>query len=262
MPQHYITQAVIQRLKSHPRYPSLAVLDLSCGEGEILTRLSAEGCDCRGTHFCDHDYILRNPAAGLAEIPVAPHVDLTAPLPYAENTFDVVLLIEVLEHLERHDCVLAEAARVLKPDGILVFTTPNVHRLHSRWQYLLTGTHKLIRRPVGWDIPPAEQYAYHIRPVDFPTAHTYLHHAGLHVSDLGLTHFKWRHAWWLLFYPLLWLVSQRHFRGVRDAPDAYADGRADLKRWMLHPWMLSSEQLMVTAIKSADRQQSHPAHAA
>ncbi len=48
-----------------------------------------------------------------------------AHLPFAEAEFDLVVSFETLEHVELQDQMLAEFARVLKPDGILVISTPN-----------------------------------------------------------------------------------------------------------------------------------------
>ena len=124
-----------------------------------------------------------------------PDVDLTRPLPYADGAFDLVVLCEVAEHLPTYIPVdRRDRARARAPADVSIMSTPNVARLHSRWHFLWTGTHKLIRRRVGWDLSPDDLYAYHISPVDFPLLHTLLHQAGLTVERLDLTQFKWRHA--------------------------------------------------------------------
>ncbi|HYC92326.1 MAG TPA: hypothetical protein VEO54_24165 [Thermoanaerobaculia bacterium] len=55
------------------------------------------------------------------------------------------------------------------------------------------------------------------------------------------TRFKPEHAWLLLLYPLIWLAT-----GLETGSD---EGERDLRRWMLHPAMLASEQLLLVAVK-------------
>ena len=42
-------------------------------------------------------------------------------LPYSANAFDAVVCVDVLEHVEDLDKVIAESARVLKPGGLFLF---------------------------------------------------------------------------------------------------------------------------------------------
>ncbi|MEP6994312.1 MAG: class I SAM-dependent methyltransferase [Acidobacteriota bacterium] len=250
MPQPHVLSAVLRAVRRLPGYPKLRALDLSAGRGEIAAALTRDGCGVRGTHFRDDDYQLANRSVPLRTegIPIDAHVDLTQPLPYETASFDLVILCEVAEHLSTYIPVIGEVGRVLAPGGRLILSTPNVARLHSRWHFFWTGTHKLIRRRVGWDLGPEDLYAYHINPVDFPLLHTLLHQSGLTVDRLGVTRFKWRHAWLLAAYPLLWLATRWETRRHRGG-DAHARGEEDLFRWMRHPAMLGSEQLLLTARK-------------
>lgn len=55
-----------------------------------------------------------------------------ASFPFASASFDVVLFCEVIEHLQSDPVkVLREIKRVLKPEGHLILTTPNVSRLEN-----------------------------------------------------------------------------------------------------------------------------------
>lgn len=240
MAQHFIVSAILRAVRALPAYPRLRVLDLSCGRGEILAALSADGCTVRGTHYRGDDYEIKSGKQSFltADIPVDANVDLTQRLPYDDASFDVVVLSEVIEHLPAYISVLHEAGRVLAPNGHLVLSTPNIQRLHSRWHFFWTGTHKLIRERPGVEVAPEELYAYHINPLDFPLAHTLLHQAGLRVTKLRFTRFKPQHAWLFLLYPLLWLNTRAE---IRDR---------DLFRWMMHPAMLASEQLLLIAQKA------------
>lgn len=250
MPQPHVQAAVLRAARRLPGYPRLRVLDLSAGRGEIAAALSHDGCAVRGTHFREDDYKLADASKPLETngLAIDSNVDLTKPLPYGDGAFDLVILCEVAEHLETYVAVVREIGRVLATGGVLILSTPNVSRLHSRWHFFWTGTHKLIRRRVGWDLEPADLYAYHINPVDFPLLHTLLHQAGLSVERLDVTRFKWRHAWLMAAYPLVWLATRLETRRHR-ADSAHARGEEDLFRWMAHPAMLGSEQLLLTARK-------------
>ncbi len=51
-------------------------------------------------------------------------------LPVRDAVFDTVLCNEVLEHVPEPAILISEAARVLKPGGILILTTPQTWGLH------------------------------------------------------------------------------------------------------------------------------------
>lgn len=78
----------------------------------------------------------------------------TQALPYPDDSFDTVLLCEVIEHLVRDPVFqLAEIARVLRPGGTFILTTPNVARATNR--------HRLAQRQGIYD--PYSRYGLHGR---------------------------------------------------------------------------------------------------
>src|SRR3989344_4267979 len=52
-------------------------------------------------------------------------VDANKPLPFADNSFDLIWASEVIEHLDDPAKTVAEFRRVLKPGGEMIITTPN-----------------------------------------------------------------------------------------------------------------------------------------
>lgn len=53
-------------------------------------------------------------------------------LPFRDGAFDTVLSVQVLEHTPRPAALVAEMARVLAPDGLLILTAPFQFRLHEQ----------------------------------------------------------------------------------------------------------------------------------
>jgi SAM-dependent methyltransferase len=53
-------------------------------------------------------------------------------IPFPASTFDGVLCIEVLEHAKDPEPLLADIARVMKPEGLLLLTVPWSARCHHR----------------------------------------------------------------------------------------------------------------------------------
>lgn len=259
MPQAFIVDAVVREVRRLEGYPDLSVLDLSCGEGEVLSRLAADGCRVRGTHFRDDDYIVED-RARLAALPITRGVDLQQRLPFPDGSFDLVLLTEVLEHLDSHFQILAEVSRVIRPGGHFVFSTPNLQRLHSRLQFFLTGKHKLIRRRVGWDQTAADRYAFHIGPVDFPLLHAALGWEGFRILRLGLTQLKLKSVLLSPLWPLVWLSCRLTVDKDARRNPVLRETERSLNRWLSDPSMLFSEQLLVVARRHEPPRATIPPH--
>ena len=96
------------------------VLDLGCGRGGVVELIwrdvrFAAGIDPDAASLVDHR------AAGMPVLRgVGEH------LPFADETFDLIVSVWVLEHLSAPLDVLREVRRVLRPNGHFLFVTPNV----------------------------------------------------------------------------------------------------------------------------------------
>jgi ubiquinone/menaquinone biosynthesis C-methylase UbiE len=99
--------------------PGRVVLDVGAGSGTFSNLLEARGFDVTSTDVTEEALeVLRARVSG----PVA-RADATA-LPFPDASFDAVILGEVLEHVEDDRAALSEAARVLRPSGVLAISVP------------------------------------------------------------------------------------------------------------------------------------------
>lgn len=94
------------------------VLDVGCNQGTFLSMLG-DGIEKHGVDLLD-------PSQVLPPISYTRH-DIVNGLPYPDASFDVVHAAEILEHLLDTQGFLGECFRVLRPQGRLVISTPNLH---------------------------------------------------------------------------------------------------------------------------------------
>ncbi|HTW96317.1 MAG TPA: class I SAM-dependent methyltransferase [Candidatus Methylomirabilis sp.] len=77
-------------------------------------------------------------------------------IPFSDQSFDLVILSETLEHFNFHpQRVFTEIYRVLKPEGELIITTPNLLRLNNRLKLILG---KSINSDLGENYGPGTHY--------------------------------------------------------------------------------------------------------
>src|SRR6058998_150856 len=123
-----------ERVELFRRYvggPGRHVLDLGCRDG-ALTQAYVDGNEVVGV---DAD---REALAEAAKLGIETRwADLDQPLELPDNSFDVVVAGELLEHLRDPQRLVAEVRRVLRPGGTFVASVPNAYRLKNRLRFLL-----------------------------------------------------------------------------------------------------------------------------
>ena len=135
----HLSRRLTQALEAAEIAPGMRVLDVGCGRGEILHHCAELGAQAYGM-----DYALvaaqmaQRLAMGDGEERNAAYVCLAdaKQLPFSATSFDRVLMFDLVEHLHpwELDQALAEARRVLRPDGrLIIHTAPNVY--YNRYAY-------------------------------------------------------------------------------------------------------------------------------
>lgn len=111
-------------------------LDLGAGQGAISQALQRRGFEVTAADVNIDQFR----ASGVACV----KHDLNLRLPFADEDFDLVMAVEILEHLESPRAFLREIFRVLRPGGLAVLSTPNISSLPSRVFFLATGCFDLF----------------------------------------------------------------------------------------------------------------------
>jgi dTDP-4-dehydrorhamnose reductase len=95
------------------------LLDFGCGSGIFVEELEKAGYDAHGVDISD-EAVRFGALQGVKNLSVIDSHKINFP----NNTFDVVLSMDVLEHLEDEEWALKEIERILKPNGIFVVMVP------------------------------------------------------------------------------------------------------------------------------------------
>jgi SAM-dependent methyltransferase len=129
-PLHLARRLLHDAIKQRAQYAQGRLLDLGCGGGpyrEMFTNVSS--------------YI---------GLDIAPNADVDVAgdglaLPFTDSCFDTILCNEVLEHVPEPSRFMSEIARVLKPGGFLLLTTPQTWGLHHEPHDYYRYTHYGLR---------------------------------------------------------------------------------------------------------------------
>ena len=159
------------------------VLDVGCGFGQSLGYHAARGCDVYGVEADE------NIRRVIEKFGFKVHVGLFDDKQYSCNFFDYITLDQVIEHVTDPVTTLCGAARILKPGGIVILSTPNAQGLCAR----LFG-----KRWINWHTP------YHLQFFTRQSMQQAAEQAGLVVSDVKMvTSSEWLLYQWihLLTYP-------------------------------------------------------------
>lgn len=208
-----------------PENRDARILDLGAGEGYVCQLLRERGYTA--VDACD--YLEDN--FKVKEVPFH-KADLNEHIPLPDGTFDCVISIEVLEHMENHVRFIKEAMRVLKPGGIAIFTTPNVLSLPSRWHFMLYGYTDCAPRPLD---PTCEEYfMQHINPISVAQILFLTERFGGEMIDLTTNRIR-RSARlpMILLRPLMVLAMRAKL--LRKKYARYHDLYRRHMHWVLHP---------------------------
>ena len=107
---------------------SARVLEIGCGSGNYAAALSAAvGCRCIGV-----DPSIQMARQALAQPGILVGASAGEALPLAPGSFDLAFSVDVIHHVRDRQAFYAEAARVLRPGGLLCTATDSEEIIRAR----------------------------------------------------------------------------------------------------------------------------------
>jgi 2-polyprenyl-3-methyl-5-hydroxy-6-metoxy-1,4-benzoquinol methylase len=288
---------VLNRMCEIPRgeRPALKVLDVPVGPGMIALPLRAAGfdvigCDLIPRYFEDTMESIRGLPMEQAyrvfrrgqlsealrqRIGLEPNAavpadvrcvagDMEERLPFPDGSFDYLICMEGIEHVMDRHRVLAEFRRVLKRNGTLLISTPNLLSVRARLAYALAGQRTFKAHldeytgVWGRSQDGTRLYHGHAFLINYFQLRYSLHHTGFRIRKLlPSTWSPTSIALLPFFYPLVALFTWRVLRQGRkefrermakgDIPPSCPPPYREIYRHVLSPRMLLTTVMILEA---------------
>ena len=107
--------------------PGERILDIGCGTGYFLRKLGRTGAE-----ICGIDVSFDSVAVVTQNVRGRVAVASATALPFAESSFDNVLLSQVIEHIEDDAAAIREIARVGKANADVIISTQNLNAIRTK----------------------------------------------------------------------------------------------------------------------------------
>jgi len=111
------------------------ILDIGCGFGSYMDRLISKGIDCTGVET-NNNCVTYSRNKGLHVLEME-----AQNLKFSDESFDTIIMVEVLEHLENPDLVMNEIKRVTNNN--LIISVPNIESIPYLSKYNVVPWHIL-----------------------------------------------------------------------------------------------------------------------
>ena len=102
-------------------------LDFGAYDGTVIKKLAETGVIEKGVGVDLNKEVVSLSESGMPENTSLKLIAAGKPLPFDDDTFDSVSILDVIEHIHDQESILKELYRVLKPNGLFIITVPQKH---------------------------------------------------------------------------------------------------------------------------------------
>jgi len=183
--------------------PKGTLLDVPSGQGALSKTLETLGFKVFSGDIEIKNILYRNGRCV--------QLDLSYFLPFKHTKFDYVVCSEGIEHIENPHHLIREFGRLIKKDGYLVITTPNVMAIKSRLRFLIYSYFDFFK--YFGPLPPEARYRIkehhhqHLSPLLFGEMKFIFEKYGFKIEKVETNKMVRK---WKIFFPLIkWFIKYK-----------------------------------------------------
>jgi SAM-dependent methyltransferase len=214
------------------------IIDMPSGSGAFVLRLKDNGfnnviaIDIENILEIDHDNFLIG--------------DMTKDIPLENDSVDVLICIDGIEHINPQLHFVKEVNRILKIGGEFIVSTPNISSLRSRWRWFMTGHHNKCTTPLDENNPNP---LHHIGMISFPEIRYLLHTNGFRIEKVITNRIKLISWLYVILIPFSFLFTSLVYYNSGRKKETSTINK-EVKKKMFSRAILLGETLIVKAIKT------------
>lgn len=230
------------------------VIDIPAGQGYMSGILKQHGADVRSYDLFTEFF----KAEGLQ----CAYADLMEPLPIESDSADIILCQEGLEHMPNQLFVLREFNRILKKDGRLIITVPNISHLRAKLSYFLTESDLVKRMPPNeldalWFAEDGKSYFGHIFLIGIQKLRMLAITSGFSIRKIHKVKASTSSLLLGIFYPLILLANLYVYLVNMNKQDEVPKERKkkvyrEILKFNLHPTVLFGRHLFLELNKESE----------
>ncbi|MBT4932650.1 MAG: bifunctional 2-polyprenyl-6-hydroxyphenol methylase/3-demethylubiquinol 3-O-methyltransferase UbiG [Rhodospirillaceae bacterium] len=168
-------------------FKGLELIDIGCGGGLLCEPMARLGANVSGIDAGDKNIAIASLHAQQGDLDINYRQQLPEELVKSGKTFDVVLNMEVIEHVADVDAFLAASAALVKPGGVMVLSTLN--RTLKAFALAKVGAEYIMR----WLPTGTHDWRKFVKPSELARG---LKTNGVEVSDIqGMVYSPFQDTW-------------------------------------------------------------------
>jgi 2-polyprenyl-6-hydroxyphenyl methylase/3-demethylubiquinone-9 3-methyltransferase len=161
----------------------LRLLDIGCGGGILAESMARLGADVTGTEITDKNVRVAEIHAGWSGLDIDYRLATVDDLVEAGETYDAVLNMEVVEHVDNLPGFLASCGRLIRPSGVMVVAT--INRTWAAWLMAIVGAEYVL----GWLPKGTHRFAKLVKPKEVMAGlgsdYRLIHRTGVRVNPFN-----------------------------------------------------------------------------